>query len=166
MTTRNPSRRFSPSLPSGKHIGIALASAAAGVVIGAAAVSQPFQSEDSTSTVASVSQASTNIVPGSAVTNDSVQPSTQERKLSPTGVNGHRDLDPDLVVPNAELAGVSASASEARKLSPNGTNGFRDFDPAVVTPNLVSSNEVRTLSPTGTNGFRDFDPSVTYPGSR
>ena len=173
MTTRNPSRRFPPSLPSGKHIGLALASAAVGMAIGAAIVSQPFQdlfeSENSTASVASVPQASTNIAPNSGITNDSVQPSAQERKLSPTGVNGFRDFDPDIVVPNGPSA--SANAEATRKLSPNGTNGFRDFDPDVVTPNLdslaasLSQDETRKLSPNGTNGMKDFDPAVTFPGS-
>ena len=96
MTSRNVSRRFSPSVPSGTHIAIAAASVALGVIVGISAASQPFQSwgRSDSPPVAAIPQTSTNIQPGSGVDNSAVQPSSAERKLSPTGVNGFKDFDP------------------------------------------------------------------------
>lgn len=188
MTTRNPSRRFSPSLPSRTQIGIALASVAAGIAIGVAADTQPFQSWNgeqsgtnqrvSSAALAPsfmpapptaleafqaemalhealteaqfgpLNRASTSLAPGAGVTNDLIQPSAQERKLSPTGVNGFRDFDPNLVVPNV-------SSAAARDLTPF-YESIADLNGEVASP------AVRKVSPTGENGFRDFDPAVLY----
>lgn len=150
MSIRNGTRRFAPSLPSGKNLGIALASAAAGAAIAIVAVSQPFQSwgRSEAPSVATVPQAITNLVPGSGVTNNAIQPSAQERRLSPSGTNGFRDFDPDLVVPNV-------SAAAAKDLTPF-------YESISDLSGEISSPAARKLSPTGAAGFKDFDPAVTY----
>ena len=158
MTTRSASRRFSPQLPSRSTIVLALASVAAGVAIGLAAGSQYWDDEQSIANVATIRQTTTNIAPGSGVTNDAIQPGTQERKLSPSGVNGFRDFDPDVTFGNAGLTN-DASLAAAQAEHDNAIAGVGIVpDPSTVQP----SSQERRLSPTGRAGFVDFDPAVRY----
>ena len=158
MTTHSASRRFSPQLPSRSNIAVALASVAAGVAIGLAAGSQYWDDEQSIANVATIPQTTTNIAPGSGVTNDAIQPGSQERKLSPTGVNGFRDFDPNVTFGNSGFtndAGIAAAQAEH-------DNAIAGVGIVPDSGTVQSNSQERKLSPTGVNGFRDFDPAVRY----
>src|SRR5512139_592683 len=147
MATRKATPRMSPSLPSGKWMAIGLATLAASTAVIVAVGYNALDSDSSQDTRS-----------GGPAANVSTN-ANQERRLSPTGNQGFRDFDPDLLYPN-----VAETASSERKLSPTGNQGFRDFDPDLLYPNVAAGvSSERKLSPTGRQGFRDFDPEILYP---
>ena len=74
------------------------------------------------------------------MTDDAIQPSAAERKISPTGRQGFQDFDPALTYTNVapgsgvDNQAIQLSAAE-RKISPTGRQGFRDFDPDILYAN-------------------------------